>query len=24
MAFNMVGDALRDRLDPHLVTEHTH
>jgi nickel transport system permease protein len=24
MAFNMVGDALRDRLDPHLVTEHAH
>jgi len=24
MAFNLVGDALRDHLDPHLVTEHTH
>jgi nickel transport system permease protein len=24
MAFNMVGDALRDRLDPHLETEHAH
>lgn len=24
MAFNMVGDALRDRLDPHLVREHAH
>ncbi|ENA0612219.1 nickel ABC transporter permease subunit NikC [Enterobacter bugandensis] len=24
MAFNIVGDALRDRLDPHLVTEHAH
>ncbi|WP_117064874.1 nickel ABC transporter permease subunit NikC, partial [Klebsiella pneumoniae] len=24
MAFNMVGDALRDRLDPHLIAEHTH
>ena len=24
MAFNMVGDALRDHLDPHLVTEHAH
>ena len=22
MAFNTVGDALRDHLDPHLVTEH--
>ena len=24
MAFNMVGDALRDRLDPHLIAEHAH
>ncbi|MGL4196097.1 MAG: nickel ABC transporter permease subunit NikC [Edwardsiella piscicida] len=24
MAFNLVGDALRDHLDPHLVTEHAH
>ena len=24
MAFNMVGDALRDHLDPHLETEHAH
>lgn len=24
MAFNLVGDALRDRLDPHLETEHAH
>lgn len=24
MAFNLLGDALRDHLDPHLVTEHTH
>lgn len=24
MAFNVVGDALRDYLDPHLVTEHAH
>lgn len=24
MAFNTVGDALRDHLDPHLVTEHAH
>ena len=24
MAFNPVGDALRDHLDPHLVTEHAH
>ncbi|MEX3019617.1 nickel ABC transporter permease subunit NikC [Kluyvera sp. STS39-E] len=24
MAFNLVGDALRDRLDPHLVTEVAH
>ncbi|MEZ2804086.1 hypothetical protein, partial [Escherichia coli] len=23
-AFNLVGDALRDHLDPHLVTEHAH
>jgi hypothetical protein len=22
MAFNLVGDALRDRLDPHLIAEH--
>ncbi|MCP6490512.1 hypothetical protein NL519_30705, partial [Klebsiella pneumoniae] len=22
--FNLVGDALRDHLDPHLVTEHAH
>lgn len=24
MAFNLVGDALRDHLDPHLITEHAH
>jgi nickel transport system permease protein len=24
MAFNLVGDALRDRLDPHLAREHLH
>lgn len=24
MAFNLVGDALRDRLDPHLIAEHSH
>ncbi|ASV55261.1 Nickel transport system permease protein NikC [Lelliottia jeotgali] len=24
MAFNLVGDALRDHLDPHLLTEHAH
>jgi nickel transport system permease protein len=24
MAFNLVGDALRDRLDPHLIAEHNH
>lgn len=24
MAFNMVGDALRDYLDPHMETEHAH
>lgn len=24
MAFNLVGDALRDHLDPHLVPEHAH
>ncbi|SFU17771.1 nickel transport system permease protein [Kosakonia arachidis] len=24
MAFNLLGDALRDHLDPHLVTEHAH
>lgn len=24
MAFNMVGDALRDRTDPHLIAEHAH
>lgn len=24
MAFNIIGDALRDRLDPTLVAEHTH
>ena len=24
MAFNLVGDALRDRLDPHLIAEHAH
>ena len=24
MAFNLVGDALRDHLDPHLETEHAH
>ena len=24
MAFNVGGDALRDHLDPHLVTEHAH
>jgi nickel transport system permease protein len=24
MAFNILGDALRDHLDPHLVTEHDH
>ncbi|MGY5954975.1 nickel ABC transporter permease subunit NikC [Kosakonia sp. BK9b] len=24
MAFNLVGDALRDHLDPHLETEHVH
>ena len=22
--FNLVGDALRDRLDPHLIAEHSH
>ncbi|MCG5042507.1 nickel ABC transporter permease subunit NikC [Enterobacteriaceae bacterium 155047] len=24
MAFNLLGDALRDRLDPHLTMEHAH
>lgn len=24
MAFNLLGDALRDRLDPYLATEHAH
>ena len=24
MAFNLLGDALRDRLDPHLIAEHSH
>ena len=24
MAFNLIGDALRDRLDPHLIAEHAH
>lgn len=24
MAFNLVGDALRDHLDPHLLAEHSH
>lgn len=24
MAFNLVGDALRDRLDPQLIAEHNH
>ena len=24
MAFNLLGDALRDHLDPHLVTEAAH
>ena len=24
MVFNLVGDALRDRLDPHLIAEHAH
>ena len=22
--FNLLGDALRDRLDPHLIAEHSH
>ena len=24
MAFNLLGDALRDRLDPQLIAEHNH